>query len=407
MTRGRRWGIVAIAFAVGAAPAHAGSRYSLRGDGEPVLPGRADVRAIGGAQAAGGTASISGNPASLSLADRTCFYGTWVTEWIRVEEPTSTGVLKNYDGFLPNLGLVFPMPWSLRFGTGLLVDRRQSGIIERSATTPDGRPYRELFEASGNLLRIPVLFARDFGPAQLGTGLDVLLLNSKIRWRNDFPDGSGFADSDDRDEQGLWGVGWRVGGRLPLGQRLALGAWGSFPGRLSGQHRLKNAAPSDSSETLEIDAHADIAREMGAGVELKPRDGWRLAFDWTRQAWSEVDAPSPVDELVDVDRMGVGVEWTPSTGGGLRWPVRLGYRTERLHALDGGGREIREHALSGGSGFSFADGRGEFDWFLEYAWRGEADISEFREQVVRFGVTLTGLEEWQGRRPPEDETEDW
>jgi hypothetical protein len=105
--------------------------------------------------------------------------------------------------------------------------------------------------------------------------------------------------------------------------------------------------------------------------------------------------------------VGVGIEWTPPLGRGRRWPVRLGYRTEPLHARDVAGREIREHALSGGSGFSFADGRGEFDWFVEYAWRGKPDDTEFYEQVVRFGVTLTGIEEWQRRRPPEEETEDW
>jgi hypothetical protein len=252
-----------------------------------------------------------------------------------------------------------------------------------------------------------VQLARHVGPVQVGGGLDVLLLNSTIQWQNTFPSGSGFASSDDRDERGLWGVAWKAGARIPLGSKLALGGWGSFPGQLSGSRRLRTEANTDSSGTLRIDAHEDIARETGVGLEVVPSRGWRIVGDWAREGWQDVAPPSPVDQFVDVDRVGVGVEWTPAASSGLQWPVRFGYRTEPLHALDSGGRKVTERALSAGSGFSFADGRGEFDWFVEYAWRGQHDVTEFYEQSVRIGVTLTGFEEWSGRRPPEDATDDW
>ena len=62
--------------------------------------------------------------------------------------------------------------------------------------------------------------------------------------------------------------------------------------------------------------------------------------------------------------------------------------------------------MTGGSGFGVGGGRGEIDWFVEYGRRGRHGESEFVEEVVRFGVTLTGSERWTRRRPPEDDG-DW
>lgn len=394
---------------VAATPAGAGSRYAMRGQGEPVLPSGADARALGGAEAASREPGLASNPASIAFGERSSFWGSWNTDWIRTEETLEEGVLvrKEYDGFLPNLGLVFPIPGGLRLGTGVLTERRQDGRIVQDATTPDGQGYRQTFEAKGSLLRIPAILAKDLRRLQIGGGLDVMLLNSKVRWRNDFPDGVDFLDSDDRDETAVWGVAWRAGLRVPLGRRAAVGAWGSWPSTLEGRRRLENERPQDATDNLRLDVEGETAARFGLGADVSPLAGWRVVADWVHEDWEDV-ATRTVGTFVDVDRVAVGVEWgAVPAGGRMRSPVRVGWRTEPLHTLDGDGREVREHAISGGSGFSFADGRGKVDWFLEYAWRGEADRSEFYEQVVRFGITLTGAEEWSGRRRPESEADDW
>ncbi len=402
--------LLAASIAIGvASPGRAASRYSLRGEGEPVLPFTSAVRAMGGAEAASASPGLATNPATLALAPSTRFHGSWLTDWVRTEEtlPAGVAVRKEYEGYVPNLGLVFLAPGRVRVGTGLLVDRRIDGRIVQDAETPDGRPYRQVFEASGNLLRIPLLVARDFGPVQLGAGMDFVLANSEIRWRNDFPDGTSFLDSNDRDETGAWGPAWRAGARLPLGDRAAVGAWGLWPRDLSGSRRLENEDPQDTTSASKLDFEAETAARVGAGIEASPAAGWRVAADWTHESWEDVDSPRAVGTFTDVDRVSAGVEWTGGSGSGLRQPVRAGFRTEPLHTLDANGREIRETALSAGTGFVFADGRGQFDWFLEYGWRGKKDESEYHEQFVRLGVTLTGFEEWSGRRPPEPEDEDW
>ncbi len=404
--------VAAVVLLAVASPARAASRYSLRGDGEVALPFTAAVRAMGGAEAASASPGLATNPATMALVTNTRFHGSWLTDWIRTEETLPGGggdiaVRKEYEGYVPNLGLVFVAPGHVRIGAGFLVDRRIDGRIAQDATTPDGRPYRQVFEASGNLLRIPVLLARDFGAAQVGAGLDFVLSNSEIHWRNDFPDGTSFLDSDDRDETGAWGPAWRLGVRVPLGARAAVGAWGIWPGDLSGSRRLENEDPQDTTSTLKADFETETAVRMGAGIEASPVPGWRVAADWTREAWADVESPRAIGTFADVDRVSAGVEWLGGSGRGLRQPVRAGFRTEPLHTLDANGREIRETALSAGTGFVFADGRGQFDWFLEYGWRGKKDESEYHEQFVRLGVTLTGFEDWSRRRPPEPEDEDW
>jgi hypothetical protein len=398
---------------LGVASADAESRYSLRGNGEAVTSQRADHRARGGAEAATPIPSLSGNPASLVFAQQTSFFGTYDTEWIRTEETVSNAVRKEYSGLVPNLGLVFPLPREWRFGIGLLVTRRRGGTIEQDATVNDGSggtiTYRQEFDGNGNEIRIPFLLARDIGGVQVGSGIDLVLLRSENRWRNDFSqvtDPGGFLDSEDTDETNLGGVAWRTGVRVPVGERFAFGGWVSIPTKLSGERILSSdqaGTSADFTQDLEVESHPIYS----LGVEIVALPRVRVAADWTYEPWTDADRLSPIDEFVDVNRLAFGVEWRPEERrGALNWPVRAGYRTELLHVLDAAGNEVREHVLSAGSGFGIAGGRGDIDWYVEYGWRGQADDSEYQEHVVRFGVTLTGLEQWSRTPRPQGE-DDW
>jgi hypothetical protein len=409
---------VALAAVTAAALAFAGavraeSRYSLRGDGEAVPSMRADARGRGGAEAATGVPSLSGNPASLVLADRTTFYGTYDTEWIRTEESQggSNPVRKEYAGLVPNLALVFPLPRGFSCGTGLLVARRRGGTIEQTATVDDGNGgslvYRQEFEASGSEIQVPLLLAKDIGGVQLGSGLELVLLNVHERFRNDFNSGQetiGFVDSEDRNELGTGGLAWRAGLRVPITSTVALGGWLRLPGKLHGERRLESVQAGSESDVT-TDETVELPRSWAAGFELRPRPSLRVAGDWVHEGWEAADPVTPVDRFVDVDRFAVGVEWNPRSGA-LEWPLRLGYRTEPLHVLDGNGLEVREHVISAGSGFGIAGGLGDIDLYVEYGWRGTKDESEYLEHVVRVGVTLTGLEQWS-RRPVPKEDDDW
>jgi hypothetical protein len=403
----------AAAIALAPVTAHGESRYSLRGDGEPVASMRADARARGGAEAAAKTPSLSGNPASLVFADRTLFYGTYDTEWIRTEETLAGGnaVRKEYAGLVPNLGLVFPLPRGFTFGTGLLVARRRGGTIEQSASVDDGSGgsllYRQEFEGRGSEVRVPLLLARDIGGVQAGTGLELLLLSAEQRFRNDFDSGQedlGFVDSEDSEELGSGGLSWRAGVRVPLGEAVALGGWLRFPGKLNGERTLASEQAGEESD-VSFDADVELPRAYAAGFEVRPKPGLLVAGDWTREAWDEVEPLTPVDRFVNVDRLALGAEWSRGAEH-LAWPIRVGWRTEKLHVLDANGREVREHVLSAGSGFGIAGGLGTLDWYVEYGWRGKKDETEFLEHVVRFGVTLTGVEQWS-RRPEPKEEDDW
>ncbi len=386
--------------------ASGGSRYSFRGAGEVYLPQRAESRALGGAEAAAGVPDLSGNPANLALAMRTLFYGSYDIEWIRTEEPISAGgarVRKGYDGLVPNLVGVFPLPGRVVLGTGLLLGRRRGGTLEGEASI-DGQSYRQVYEASGNLMRFPALLARRFGPVEVGGGLHVQLLNSKASWRNEFPDGSDYVDSEDLDTTRLWGVAWKLGVRVPLGSRFALGAWTSQPMELRGTRTLEYDDPTENEDDLELHYETDVAPSWCVGVVFKQSDRLRLLADWTFEPWEELTPLSVIDRYTDVNRFAVGLEWIYSRGEERRsWPVRVGFRTEPLHTLAGGGREVTERVFTAGSGIDFAAGQGELDWYFEYGWRGERDVSEFYEQFVRFGLTLSGHEVWTRRPPPEEE----
>jgi hypothetical protein len=74
--------------------------------------------------------------------------------------------------------------------------------------------------------------------------------------------------------------------------------------------------------------------------------------------------------------------------------------------LDGLGRAVREKVLTAGTGFGFAQGRGNLDAYLDFGQRGDESENEFAEKFVRFGLTLTGFEGWNRPAKPEAE-DDW
>ncbi|MCA9750963.1 MAG: hypothetical protein KC591_02135 [Gemmatimonadetes bacterium] len=399
-------GVVAL-LAAATSPASAESRYSLRGFGEPTFPWRADLRALAGAGSAASIPSIAGNPAAVGFLERGLFTGTYQTEWVSTKETLDDGATRDraeYNSLIPNLSLQWPLGRGLAIGVGFLVERRRGGIIETDAMTPDSVAYRQRYEASGNLLTIPLVVGLDLEHAQFGVAADVTLLNSKERWRNIF-DVSGYVSSNDLDRENEIGLGTRLGLRVPYRNVGAIGAWTSLPAKIRGERHLQNDDITATADELRAGIWAELPTRYGLGLELTPVAAWRVLGDWTHEAWSDAKSGEVTDERIDVDRVSAGVEWTATRASGLTIPVRLGFRTENLHFLDARQEEVRETALTAGTGFGFAGGRGQFDWLLEYGWRGDAS-TEYEEKFVRFGVSVSGYEEWSRRTAPEAE-EDW
>jgi hypothetical protein len=199
-------------------------------------------------------------------------------------------------------------------------------------------------------------------------------------------------------------VAWKLGLHAPLGSHFALGAWTSQPMELRGTRTLEDDDPTENEDDLELHTETDVPPSWCVGVMLKQGERLRLLADWTFEPWGDLTPLSPIDRYTDVNRFAVGLEWIYSRGRDRRsWPVRVGFRTEPLHALGGDGGKVTEHVFTAGTGIDFAGGQGELDWYFEYGWRGERDVSEFYEQFVRFGLTLTGHETWTRRPPPEEE----
>jgi hypothetical protein len=297
--------------------------------------------------------------------------------------------------------MIFPMPKGVVFGTGLLFDRRIDGRIESDAMI-ESQAYTQIFERDGNFLRFPALLGARAAGTELGGGLDVILFSAERRWRNESPAGSGFVSSADLDRETLWTVVGKAGFRRAFGSRLAFGAWGSYPRELRGNRILETDEPESEGE-LKIHTEEDLPWTATAGVEGSVHSRVRVAFDWSYEAWEGATPFTSIDRYRDVHRFAVGIERATGEATGFipALPIRVGFRMQPLHVLDGNGESVRELAWSAGSGFGFADGGGQFDWVLEYGRRGN-DETEFREQFVRFGVTLTGFEKWTGRKPPEE-----
>ncbi len=385
------------------APARAQSLYSLHGFGEEVITLPAKQRALGATSAASRTAGVFGNPALLTFADRTTFTGSFVLDWIQTEEPArpEAGERQDYSSAVTNLSILFPLGQTT-LGIGLLFDRRINGTIQADATV-GGQPYTQIFDRDGNLLRFPAHLATNWGGLRVGGGIDVILFSARASFANVFPIDSGFASSSDVDRATLWTIEPRVGVLRPLAKGFTVGAWGAWPRELRGTRFLESDDPEDDSEDIEIHVEQDLPPRVTGAVEKQFSHRFRMAFDWTYEAWGSIDAALSPDEFEDVNCFALGAEWSHEGAKGIaRLPLRAGLRTQTLHALDANGNQVREVLATLGSGLGFSGGNGQFDWSVEYGRRG-SDDDEFKETFWRFAVTLAGYEKWSGRRGPEED----
>jgi hypothetical protein len=397
----RLCGAAILLSAVLSSTARGQSLYSLRGFGEDTAAQSSLSRALGATGAALASPGIYANPAQLMFAQRTMFSGTLGIDWTKTDE-NATGKSRQEYGFtVSNLSLMFPLTPSLVLGTGLLFDRRIDGQIETEGVI-ESQPYVQVFREEGNLIRFPALLGARAGGMEFGGGIDVLLFTTKRSWQNRFDLGSGFNSSADLNRETLWSVAGKLGVRRAFGQRFAVGAWGAWPRELRGNRFLESDDAQDDPGDVKIHVEEDLAPSATLGVESFVLPRLRVVFDAGYEAWEEQTPRTPGDEYQDVYRFAVGVERIPVDRSGFlgSFPLRAGFRIQPLHVLDANSEQVTEMIWSAGAGLGFADGGGQFDWVIEYGLRGD-DGNEFQEQFWRFSATLTGLERWTRRRPPE------
>jgi hypothetical protein len=353
------------------------SEFGVRALGLPSLP--VSVRSHG---AGGGFALFDAespvNPASLVFVGRPTATFTLLHSWRTSENPFGRATGNDTQ---------FP----LFFAAGL-IGRRMVGSVSASVYTDrtfalaledtltlrgeEVVVYDTLFSRGGvSDLRVAAAYSVSSRLA-VGLGLHLLTGSNRFDSRRRHSD-STYAPVRVVNELSFAGLGLSVGAVLQPTRSLQLAGFL----RLDGDLQIEK----DTADLGEL----NLPRTMGGGLQWAPTRRLLAAGHVITQSWSRLDGDLK-------DRGGVGAVNTTRLGGGLEWlrdgtnparfPVRLGVRFDELPFPPSEGVGAgRERAVSLGTGFRFAGGRGSLDLALERVWRDEGGFRE-RALALKLGV---------------------
>jgi hypothetical protein len=299
------------------------------------------------------------------------------------------------------------LPRGLRLGAGFRADMRSRGSFEQGIVLEE-LAYRQRFTQEGGLHRFPITLAFPLGSRlRVGLGLGLLRGNLNQEWSwHSFIGPGGFADVSYSERRVRRRAHWH-------GTSLILGAqakprpgygislrWESSAD-LTGSEQIATAGEFDE-ESVELSGY--MPGRWGAGVVMPLPMGGILSAQWDHENWENYESPLAPASLRDVDRFGVGLEWSMGRKMGQwreerRIPLRLGLRVGDYPAADPlDGSEVSERLLGFGTGIEIQEGRGALDltFFLQRLRGGGAEL----EKRWGFAFSLRTSEIWQRRKQP-------
>ncbi len=338
------------------------------------------------------------NPAALANLR---YLGLIVSGFSEVTDTAGGGFTRTTrHAYLPNARFGVPLhPGRLVLHAGFTVQRSMK--YETAAAFEldhGGRTVRgiERYFREGTLYAIPLGLAwraRDALAVSAGVNLMRGTVNDAVSQVFTDPLGNYYLPSirEQRDELSgtnltfavLWD-GWRplqIGASATTGYDLAMERSISLSGVAErARDRFRGAMPP----------------QYKVGLQLALAGDWRLGADGQFAQFSAFTGrPEWEAQLRDEWTVSAGVErplvYRPF-GRGYAVPWRFGYQHRRwAHSV--GGAAVSEQSVSVGTGFPFRNRLGTIDAALSYIWTGSQGDNGWRSNSLRFGVSITGLEQ--------------
>ena len=298
--------------------------------------------------------------------------------------------------------VVIPLPGTLRFAAGFrsLTD---GACDARLAVNPErGDGFIRQIEGTGGLNELSLGISGTLLERRAAAGVRFGLANGSLREviEDDFVAGE-FLDTRmvlrTRMENGLT---WAAGVQGRPGPRLALGLYAAGGGTLD----LKGQATEGTHRRYDRRAEVDIPEEFGAGLSWLATPRLRLAADWSRVGWGDVDitlkgvtrageerAPT---RFVDTGRYGVGLTWLPGEVSPRdpllrRSVLRAGFSLDDYYTPQMDGSVPHAWTASVGLGLPVQVDRGFLDLMLSYGRAGSLTDTGLEEASLTFGIGLT------------------
>lgn len=382
-----------LASAVLASMAQAQTPFSLRGLGQNVEDGTARDRGRGWGLADRDTLSPGSiNPAAVADLRFIQLLFNYTGERTLDDGPAHDRI--TWRTRLPNVRLALPLrSGRLAMHAGINVKRSVHyesftvGEVERFGQVYS---FEETYTRSGNLFEVPIGLAwRPLSDLALAASINLVRGPVEDRIVQTYGGGPLANDYTDRlvfEGQSVTLAGLWTAGPLSLGAVVTPGH-DLVVDRTVSMAAVAGRAIMDDQVAMPACYRAGVAFELGRG--------WRLGADGSYAAVGDVgDGSVWGPGLRDERSLGVGLErrlLRSDRGRDYRVPLRLGFVTRRWgHEV--GGAPVDERVLSVGTGVPFRNWLGTIDVSLSYAWIGNQADNGLQSQVLRLGVSISGLE---------------
>jgi hypothetical protein len=355
------------------------SEFGIFGLGSPYRGASVVALGTGGSFATfDGTSSL--NPASLSSLNALTATFSTLTEWRSWESPTGNASLR--DSRFPAFLVAGPIRRAhLVIGAGFssYADRDYDSF--RTDTVVLGGKPVQVFDsigATGGLTDLHGIISwRPSSTWTFAGSLHILPGSNRVRVRRTFSDTS-YRGILYRSELSYDAFGISLGVIRRLGNNALLGV----SVRSDGQAKQQ----IDSLQTTLV----DLPYTFSAGLMLRPTSRLQIAAQGVYRTWSGANS-----DLLRLGGTGSRNSLDLSAGFDIRThrspdqgPIRLGAHYAQLPFPIIPGSFPDEFGLSGGTGVTFARGRGAIEFSLEEIWRSDGTGRKERTTLLSFQVIL-------------------
>lgn len=337
------------------------------------------------------------NPAGLAYIQTTqlMIQSVFHRNQYRDQESEATSNYANFDGF----------HFAIPFGKGLTTAfgiKPVTRIDYRIAFTDeiDSQEYTRSLEGSGGINRF-ALTASWTPVHQVSVGVRTSFILGRIieESRNRFPSGSGFTSSHDRVSTYANGLNWTIGILVRPTSNWTLGGIFSPKARLDTDIDLYQIFNSSALEGGSIQYPATY----GVGTSCVLFKKLLIGLDVQTIQWAQLKInESGVPDTQNSTRLSFGLEklasTTPYVSYFKRIPVRAGIRFQPYYILDPDGNTISELWGTFGFGLPLFHNSSHIDFMIGYGRRGSLETNGLKEDLIRFGLSVTGGEKWFVRK---------
>ncbi|NQT25024.1 hypothetical protein HQ585_06705 [candidate division KSB1 bacterium] len=388
-----RW--ITIYFCIGMHQLFGGSILSSQGIGLPY--DNPTIRSMGMGNVSLAVPSASRidhtNPAGLSSINTTQLTIQSVFHNNQNEDPynKSTSNYANFDGF----------HFAIPFGRGLYASFGIKPItrIDYKIAFIDqieSEVYTKSLEGSGGVNRFSVAAA--WSPLnRISIGVRVSYMMGRImeESRNRFKSGSDYISTHDRISAYANGINWTVGLIVRPYPSWTIGGIYSPTVQMDTQVDIYQIFNSSSLDEGSI----QYPGTFGIGTSVVLFKNLLIGMDYQQIQWAQLQInESNVAHTQNSNRISFGIEKLavsdPFANYLKRIPLRLGALFQPYYILDPEGNSISELLGTFGFGLPLFHNTSHIDFMFGIGKRGSLEKNGLEENLIRFGLSITGGEKW-------------